>query len=200
MAEEVESTNEYVHKMVSSLIFGVASPQLIKKMASAKVVTPELYDKEGYPVDGGLMDIRLGVIDPGLRCKTCGSKLKECIGHFGYIELARPVIHVKFINIVLDMLRSTCRDCGRILIPKNKIERAKDKLLRVEKEEGGEARRAAIKTIISNLKTINKCPYCNARQGKIKIDKPTTFLENEKRISPIEIRTRLIRDRRKERR
>jgi DNA-directed RNA polymerase subunit A' len=191
MAEEVESTNEYVHKMVSSLIFGVASPQLIKKMASAKVVTPELYDKEGYPVDGGLMDIRLGVIDPGLRCKTCGSKLKECIGHFGYIELARPVIHVKFINIVLDMLRSTCRDCGRILIPKNKIERAKDKLLRVEKEEGGEARRAAIKTIISNLKTINKCPYCNARQGKIKIDKPTTFLENEKRISPIEIRTRL---------
>jgi len=191
MAEEVESTKEYVHKMVSSLIFGVASPQLIKKMASAKVVTPELYDKEGYPVDGGLMDIRLGVIDPGLRCKTCGSKLKECIGHFGYIELARPIIHIKFVNIVLDMLRSTCRDCGRILIPKNKIERAKNKLLRVEKEEGGDARRSAIKTIISNLKTINKCPYCNARQGKIKIDKPTTFLENEKRISPIEIRTRL---------
>jgi DNA-directed RNA polymerase subunit A' len=63
-------------------------------MSSAKIVTPELYDKEGYPVDGGLMDVRLGVIDPGLKCKTCGLKLKECPGHFGYIELARPVLHI----------------------------------------------------------------------------------------------------------
>ena len=83
-------------------------------MASAKIVTPELYDKEGYPVDGGLMDIRLGVIDPGLRCKTCGSKLKECIGHFGHIELARPIIHVKFTPLILNLLKSTCRDCGRV--------------------------------------------------------------------------------------
>ena len=86
---------QYVHKQVKSITFGTLSPDSIKKMASAKIVTPELYDKEGYPVDGGLMDIRLGVIDPGLRCKTCGSRLKECIGHFGYIELARPIIHIK---------------------------------------------------------------------------------------------------------
>ena len=89
---------QYSFKKVDSIVFGVLSPKFIKKMASVKVVTPELYDKEGYPVDGGLMDVRLGVIDPGLRCKTCGSKLKECIGHFGYIELARPTIHYKFVN------------------------------------------------------------------------------------------------------
>src|SRR3989344_7522732 len=71
----VEAVANYVSKQVSSIVFGVLSPKLIKKMASAKIVTPELYDKEGYPVDGGLMDIRLGVIDPGLKCKTCGSKL-----------------------------------------------------------------------------------------------------------------------------
>ena len=72
-----------VHKKVDKIIFRTLSPQLIKKMSSAKVVTPELYDKEGYSVDGGLMDVRLGVIDPGLRCSTCGSRLKECPGHFG---------------------------------------------------------------------------------------------------------------------
>src|SRR3989338_5487763 len=101
--EKAERLEEelYISKQVKSIVFSVLSPKMIKKMASAKIVTPELYDKEGYPVDGGLMDIRLGVIDPGLRCKTCGSKLKECIGHFGYIELARPIIHVKFVNIVL---------------------------------------------------------------------------------------------------
>ncbi len=91
---------EYVQKYVGSISFGVMSPKFIKDMASAKIVTPELYDKEGYPVDGGLMDVRLGVIDPGLKCKTCSSKLKECIGHFGYIELARPIIHIKFVKFL----------------------------------------------------------------------------------------------------
>ena len=118
----VEFETNYVFKQVKSVTFGMFSPKMIKQMASAKVVTPELYDKEGYPVDGGLMDIRLGVIDPGLKCKTCGSKLKECIGHFGYIELARPVIHIKFVDIVYTLLRCSCKECGRILLPKNKIE------------------------------------------------------------------------------
>ncbi len=189
--ERVEPQEIFVNKKASSIIFSVLSPKMIKKMASAKVVTPELYDKEGYPVDGGLMDIRLGVIDPGLKCKTCGSKLKECSGHFGYIELARPIIHIKFVNLIMNLLKCTCRDCGRILIPKNKIEKAIEELDRIEKESGIEARRKYVKNIITNLKTVNKCPWCKARQQKITLEKPTTFLENEKRINPIEVRTRL---------
>ena len=115
--EKVERIEEETHvfKKVDNIVFGVLSPKMIKKMASAKIVTPELYDKEGYPVDGGLMDVRLGVIDPGLKCKTCGQKLKECPGHFGYIELARPIIHVKFVNIVYNLLRCTCRECGLVV-------------------------------------------------------------------------------------
>ncbi|MEE9525598.1 MAG: DNA-directed RNA polymerase subunit A' [Candidatus Woesearchaeota archaeon] len=191
MAEDIGIPQEYVYKKVENIVFGVASPQLIKKMATAKVVTPELYDKEGYPVDGGLMDIRLGVIDPGLRCKTCGSKLKECIGHFGYIELARPVVHISFVGVVLDLLRSTCKECGKILIPEDKISKYRAKMDKAEHEGGLEGRRAAIKEVIAHMKTINKCPYCKARQGKVAIEKPTTFVENEKKISPIEVRTRL---------
>src|SRR3990167_7432597 len=125
--------DQYIHKQVKSINFGVLSPKMIMKMASAKIVTPELYDKEGYPVDGGLMDIRLGVIDPGLKCKTCGSKLKECAGHFGYIELARPVIHVKFVNLVMNMLQSTCGECGRVLIPEPKIQKSRQELDLIEK-------------------------------------------------------------------
>jgi len=189
--EVIEPEESHVFKQVKSIVFSVLSPKMIKNMASAKIVTPELYDKEGYPVDGGLMDIRLGVIDPGLRCKTCGSKLKECIGHFGYIELARPVIHIKYIAIILNLLKSTCRDCGRVLIPANKMGKYKETLDQVEKEQGAEERRRKIKDIITILKTINKCPHCKARQKKIILDKPTTVFEDEKRISPIEIRTRL---------
>lgn len=184
-------SQNFVYKKVDSIIFGVLSPKMIKQMASAKVVTPELYDKEGYPVDGGLMDTRLGVIDPGLKCKTCGQKLKECIGHFGYIELARPIMHVKFIDIVLNLLRCTCRECAKVLIPNNKRDKIAQELDDIEKEEGLTRRRQVIKEILVNLKTISKCPHCKGKQQKIAIEKPTTFLENEKRISPIEIRTRL---------
>ncbi|MBC8501382.1 MAG: DNA-directed RNA polymerase subunit A' [Nanoarchaeota archaeon] len=168
-------------------------PKFIKEMASAKVVTPELYDKEGYPVDGGLMDVRLGVIDPGLKCKTCGSKLKECIGHFGYIELARPIIHIKFVKEILDLLRSTCRDCGRILIPQDKIDKHIGTLEVIGEELGLADRRKKVAEIIAGLRTINKCPHCKEKQLKIRLEKPTTFLEDEKRLSPIEIRTRLER-------
>ena len=189
--ERIEAQMHSVFKQVESVIFGLLSPKMIKKMASAKIVTPELYDKEGYPVDGGLMDVRLGVIDPGLRCKTCGSKLKECIGHFGYIELARPVLHVKFARIIHTLLKCSCKDCGRVLIPQEKISRYNAVLNQVEQDEGLESRRAKIKEIIDSLKTINKCPHCKAKQAKITLEKPTTFIESEKRVSPIEVRARL---------
>src|SRR3990167_2493368 len=169
----------FTYKKVESIEFGMLSPKLIKKMASAKIVTPELYDKEGYPVDGGLMDIRLGVIDPGLKCKTCGSKLKECSGHFGYIELARPIIHIKFVPLIMTLLKCSCQGCGRVLIPKNKVDTAKKELGRIEEELGIEERRRSVKDIITNLKTINKCPWCKTKQSKIALEKPTTFLENE---------------------
>ncbi|MFC1697224.1 DNA-directed RNA polymerase subunit A' [Nanoarchaeota archaeon] len=187
----MEIQENYIHKKVGSIIFGILSPKMVKKMAVAKIVTPELYDKDGYPVDGGLMDIRLGVIDPGLRCKTCGCKLKECIGHFGYIELARPIIHIKFVDIILTLLKCTCRECGRVLIPQNKISYFKKQLDDIEDKEGIEERRGKVKEIIANLKTINKCPHCKSRQQKFTMEKPTTFIENEKKLNPIEIRTRI---------
>ncbi len=189
--ERIEQEEQHIYKQVRSIAFSVLSPKMIKKMASAKIVTPELYDKEGYPVDGGLMDIRLGVIDPGLRCKTCGSKLKECIGHFGYIELARPIIHIKFVNIIMTLMKCTCRECGRILIQESKISKIKETLDQIEKGSGVEERRQKIKEIIASLKTVNKCPHCKSKQKRLSLEKPTTFIEEEKRISPIEIRARL---------
>ncbi len=190
-AERIEGYEQFTYKKVKSIAFGVLSPKMIKQMASAKIVTPELYDKEGYPVDGGLMDIRLGVIDPGLKCKTCGSKIKECIGHFGYIELARPIMHYKFIDVVISLLRSTCRECGRIKVPKQKITYHQERLVKIAEESGPEARLEKIQEIVASSKGQSKCPHCKSKQFKIGLEKPTTVVENEKRLSPIEIRARL---------
>ena len=179
-----------VYKKVGAITFGVMSPQFIKKMSHAKIVTPELYDKEGYPVDGGLMDVRMGVIDPGLKCKTDGLKLKETPGYFGYIELARPIVHIKFIDVILDLLRLSCHSCSRILIPEEKIANVKDQLDKISEFGTDADRRNYLKEIVASLKTIVKCPHCNEKQKKIKIEKPYTFMEEDKRISPIEIRAR----------
>lgn len=182
---------EYVYKLIKSVQFGVLSPKMIKDMSSAKIVTPELYDKEGYPVDGGLMDIRLGVIDPGLRCKTCGQRLKQCPGHFGHVELARPVIHIKYVPIILSVLRSICRDCGRVLIPDNRIAELSEKLAQAEAEGGLDRRRSMIKEIIAELRSNMKCPHCNAEQKTVSLEKPSTFLEDGKKLTSIEVRARL---------
>ena len=89
-----------IRKKVGEISFAFLSPEQVKKISSAKIVTPELYDIDGYPVDGGLMDLRLGAIDPGVRCRTCGGRLKECLGHPGRIELARSVIHLKYVPLI----------------------------------------------------------------------------------------------------
>ncbi len=180
-----------VNEKIESVTFGIFSPKQMVSAATAKVVTPELYDREGYPVDGGLMDLRLGVIDPGLQCKTCGQKLKECPGHFGYIELARPVIHINFVKQVLDLLKSTCKSCSRVLVPDDHLKKYVTQLDKIGSEEGFEARRKKIKLIVSKYKIKEKCPHCDAKQSKIKLDKPYTFYEDEVRLTPIEIRARL---------
>ncbi len=180
-----------IYKKINTISFYTLSPTLIKKMSSAKIVTPELYDKEGYPVDGGLMDVRLGVIDPGLRCGTCGQKLKECPGHFGHISLARPVIHIKFAKLILDFLRGTCDECSRILLEDEKIKKYMKQLEQAEKK-GPEIYRQKVEEIIHEATKVSKCPHCNAKQKAVVLEKPTTYLEkdSQKRISPIEIRSR----------
>ena len=132
----MDEGNIHVFKKVSSIGFAILGPNMIRKMSSVKIVTPELYDREGYPVDGGLMDTRLGVIDPGLKCKTCGSKLKDCTGHFGYIELARPVVHIKLVDVIMILLRFTCNECARVLTPQASISQYINSLEKVRRERG----------------------------------------------------------------
>ncbi len=177
-----------MYKQISSILFRLAGPEEITKVSSVKVVTAELYDKEGYPVDGGLMDVRLGVIDPGLRCKTCGGKLKECIGHFGHIELARPVMHVLYMDIVFDLLKGTCKSCHKILFDEQTKQKFAVALTHLDREKNFDKRRRLARIAINKLKLVKKCPHCGEKQHTLKLEKPTTVMEGERRLTPIEIR------------
>ncbi len=182
--------NNIANKKLDSIEFGLLSKSEIKKLSVAKVVTPELYDVEGYPVDGGLMDVRMGVIDPGLRCKTCGGKLKECIGHFGHMDLARPILHIEYIDVIINLLKVSCRDCARVLADDKKISKHIAKIDALKKEDRKKEIAKANSKFITSLKNIKLCPHCSCKQKKVTLEKPYTILEDNKRLTPIEIKSR----------
>ena len=105
-----------VTKRIQAIKFALLSPDEMRRMSATKIITADTYDDDGFPIDMGLMDSHLGVIEPGLRCKTCGGKVDECPGHFGHIDLAMPVIHVGYVKEIKKLLLSTCKSCGRLLL------------------------------------------------------------------------------------
>lgn len=102
-------------KRISRIKFELLSPGAIRKMSAIKIISPETYGEDGFPIEMGLMDQRMGVTSPGLRCKTCGKGIGKCFGHFGRIELAAPVAHPIYGKQISELLNLTCRSCGHLL-------------------------------------------------------------------------------------
>ncbi|KAG5643823.1 DNA-directed RNA polymerase II subunit rpb1 [Asterophora parasitica] len=102
-------------RKVKEVQFGILSPEEIKAYSVAKIEHPEVMDEATHkPKSGGLMDPRMGTIDRNFKCQTCGEGMSECPGHFGHIELARPVFHPGFIVKVKKILESICVNCGKL--------------------------------------------------------------------------------------
>ena len=182
-------------KMIEKIKFGLLSPNEIRRMSAARIITADTYDEDGLPIPSGLMDQRLGTIEPGQRCQTCGNLVSNCMGHFGHIELARPIIHVGYAKKVLKVLRSICPECSRLMLTEDEKEKFREEQLKHRKIffEGDED---AAKIVFKRARKSKLCPYCGAKKKKIVIEKPTTFYEEEegrgsRRITPIEILERL---------
>ena len=124
-----------IQKILDRIKFSIFSPEMVRRMSATKILVPDTYDDDGYPIDCGLVDTRLGVVDPGLRCKTCGGRVKECPGHFGHIELVRPVVHVEFAKQIFLVLKSTCPSCKRIALPKSVLKEVVSELEEMEKAD-----------------------------------------------------------------
>lgn len=107
-------------RTIKEIQFGLLSPEEIKGMSVAHIVYPETMDEtRTKPRDGGLNDPLLGSVDRQFKCKTCGENMSECPGHFGHIELARPVYHPGFIKRVKKMLEIVCHNCSKVLADRN---------------------------------------------------------------------------------
>tara|TARA_B100000900_G_scaffold416245_1_gene450518 strand:- start:195 stop:4769 length:4575 start_codon:yes stop_codon:yes gene_type:complete len=109
---------EPITKDVSGLQFSIMSPEEIRKQSVVEVTKHETYDKD-IPVVKGLFDSRMGTTDVGCICTTCGLDNLGCPGHFGHIELAKPVYNYHFIDITIKILKCVCFRCGKLKIDKN---------------------------------------------------------------------------------
>lgn len=43
------------------------------------------------------------------QCATCNQGLNECVGHFGYLDLALPVYHVGHFRSTIQILQAICK-------------------------------------------------------------------------------------------
>ncbi len=186
---------ELIHKVVDEISFGLISPKDLRKQSVVEIQTPDTYDEDGAPITAGLMDGRLGTLEPRQRCKTCGNTAIRCPGHFGHIELAVPIVHIEFTKIIFDMLKSTCRTCGRILLSEDASKKARQRIERFN-ELLGNIPDEVYKEIMADIKA-KQCPYCAAAQFKITFEKPTKFIEQTESgsepLTPSMIRERLER-------
>jgi DNA-directed RNA polymerase subunit A' len=168
-------------KIIDSIKFGILPPDEIRKLSAVEIQTSDTYDEDGAPIAGGLMDHRLGTLEPRQRCQTCGNIAINCPGHFGHIELAVPVIHVEFAKQIYRLLTATCRGCGRLLVPDAEIENFK-KRRQENLKLFGKVTDDTINEILKQAKKFKRgkeCPHCQMLQTNVKFAKPTTFYESE---------------------
>lgn len=87
----------------------------------AKIEHPETFEPNGLPKVGGLLDMRLGTNDRNFKCATCSGSMNDCPGHFGHLELAKPVFHVGFLNKTKKILECVCFFCGKLKADKTSV-------------------------------------------------------------------------------
>lgn len=134
--------------------FGVFSPEEVTRRSVVEVTTHDTRDG----TIGGLFDPRMGVLENGKLCRSCGLNNHNCPGHFGHFKLARPVYYIQFFKLVMKVLRCVCIKCGKLRIDKNRYKH----LLRLK----GEAR---WKQVLEHGSVIKRCGEdiedgCGARQ------------------------------------
>jgi DNA-directed RNA polymerase II subunit RPB1 len=141
--------------------FGFFSPDEIIRRSVVEVTSHNTQDGK----IGGLADPRMGVLENGKLCRSCGLDNHRCPGHFGHHKLVRPVYHIHtFKKYLLKVLRCVCIKCAKLLINKES-----SKHLRRLK---GESR---WKAVTAECQNITRCGEktedgCGARQAHRYVD------------------------------
>uniref|UniRef100_A0A8R1XTF5 DNA-directed RNA polymerase subunit n=3 Tax=Onchocerca TaxID=6281 RepID=A0A8R1XTF5_ONCVO len=156
-------------RKVSRVQFTAGNAELMRQVAHIPVFNSKLYDESPgrwVPVSHGPLDPRLGTCQKHTDCQTCKQNLVDCVGHFGYIDLAIPVFHVGFFRLTIQMLQCICKFCSAMLITG---EQKKAFLYQVNNPNLDYLRRKALhKRIVAASKKISVCSRCGHKNGVVK--------------------------------
>jgi DNA-directed RNA polymerase beta' subunit len=142
LTEEIECVN-----------FGIFSSEEIRKISVVEVNNPKLSGPNS------VYDKHMGAsADSDENCPTCELNYQACPGHFGHIELNEPIVHPKYLKMVLSYLKCFCVKCGVMMISKEKIE-----LEGFQKYK----RNIRFNKIIESMKKIDVCTSCKMMQPKV---------------------------------
>jgi DNA-directed RNA polymerase II subunit RPB1 len=135
----------------------IFSPEEIERRSVVEITNGGTYEGN-EPKIGGLFDPRMGVLDNGRECRSCGQTNHKCPGHFGHFRLARPVYYIQFLPFIQNVLSCVCIRCSKLLIDK----KFRKHLLKRK----GEAR---WREVLTASKEMKRCGYetedgCGARQ------------------------------------
>jgi DNA-directed RNA polymerase beta' subunit len=95
---------------ISTIEFGVMSSDEIAANAVCLVTNDEITGPES------VYDLRMGVIENGKTCPSCGGTNKTCPGHYGAIKLARAIFHPMFYRNIVAFLNVFCSTCSRLYV------------------------------------------------------------------------------------
>lgn len=126
---KVEINKNAMRKHINSTIRTVQSvPQVLIMGADITIASYEDMKIDGIKINSDqetglytLSDSRMGTIDSGIPCSTCSRDANNCPGHDGYIDLVRPIYHPIFITQVIQVLKSVCNSCSRLLLDDDEL-------------------------------------------------------------------------------
>ena len=110
------SSNSEVEPILG-IQFSIFSPDEIERRSVVEITSNATYEGN-EPKIGGLFDPRMGVLENGKQCRSCGQSNNNCPGHFGHYRLARPVYYIQFLPMILNVLSCVCINCSRLRVDK----------------------------------------------------------------------------------
>lgn len=148
---------------VDAITLSVMSAEEAAKQSVTIIDDSIIYQDNGEPKPKGINDDRMGTMDMDRICKTCMGTQVDCPGHFGHIELNRPVFHANLLDYIRKMLKTVCYNCSHLLADNKHHE---TELKTYAEISNSKFRFNRVYKLSSNVKTCSKCNRLNNHYKK----------------------------------
>src|SRR6266702_1617168 len=139
------ATVDETAKVIQSIRFTLLSPTELRKISAVEVQAADTYDEDGVPIVSGLMDGRLGTLEPRQKCKTCGrillteEKIEKYRARYAELKERLNTVPDAFLDEIIRDAKKTqqCPHCSQKQYP---IEHGKPTTFHEIVAEGGAVR------------------------------------------------------------